>query len=51
MGEEVTVAGMPAEDAQIHLFVLALLGVAKRIREENLDVPGEADVDEGGDDA
>ena len=49
MSEEVTVAGIPAEDAQIHLFVLALLGIAKRIREEQLDVLD--DVDEGGDDA
>jgi hypothetical protein len=52
MSEEVTVAGIPVEDVQVHLLVLALLGVAKRIREEGIDVVGDEEQhEEGSDDA
>ena len=51
MSGEIRVAGIPADDVQVHLLVLALLGIAKRIREEGLDVGVEAADAEGGDDA
>lgn len=51
LSEKVTVAGIPVEDVQVHLLVLALLGVAKRIREERIEVVGiEEHDDEGGED-